>query len=603
VRVALINTTLDRGGASKACRRLQNALEAAGAATVFVCRRADGPLDRAVATREPGGESFIHDLRAPGSGWFSIASRPVGLAARPEFAQADAINLHWVADYLAPADVAGLAALGKPLVWTFHDYWPMTGGCHYPGGCDGFTRDCRDCPQLAPEAAAFAAWSLAEKKRLFRNLPIVAVSPSRFLAEDIRRSAVFGGKRVEVIANPADLETFAPGVKSLARRRLGLPRRTILAAFSSHRLGDPRKGLGALCAALARLAGELPDASLGGEPKLAALCLGEFDFSPLAPEVPLILAGAVDDERRLAAYYQASDVCVLPTLQDNLPNTVIESLACGTPVAAYDTGGIAEILDDPLAGELVPAGDVPALASALKRRLTGPGGRPDSAAACRELAVRKYRPGPLAGAYLELFADMAATAKSWSGWGPARDADEPYPGLAAAAGVCQRLSDRRRDLKDGLIAQAFVLRDLKRPAECAAVVDSLDAGKGGPENLRFKACLLAGAGEHGQAIEIFGRLLEDYPWRVDIALNLADALRYAGRLVEAGGLLEDLGARFPGAAGLDAAWAKLHLARGEKRKAARCCARALRRHGDPWARSCLIGLLGELGKPALAARL
>ncbi|MBN1256819.1 MAG: glycosyltransferase, partial [Planctomycetes bacterium] len=287
-----------------------------------------------------------------------------------------------------------------PTVWTLHDAWSFTGACSYPGECQSFTKACTpECPhptseffQAYPEEI-HRAWAL--RQSVFQEAKkLVAVSPSNWLAEQAK-TGLWRDHRVEVIANGIDLITFCPMEKELARTRLKIVTTDPVLLVAAHVLSDPRKGGELLRDVFERL-----------NRPLAVITLGQGKFGHLPKNVHLHTLGYLEEQEKIVAAYNAADLLLYPALADNLPNTVVEALACGTPVAAFKVGGLPEMIDPGKTGWLTT--DISALgfAGLLERALRELDSGVDFRTPCREAARTRYDITLQAGRYLELFKSL-----------------------------------------------------------------------------------------------------------------------------------------------------------------------------------------------------
>jgi glycosyltransferase involved in cell wall biosynthesis len=261
---------------------------------------------------------------------------------------ADIVHLHWIGGAFLP--IKALRRFVAPIVWTLHDMWAFTGGCHYDDGCGRFTDRCGSCPQLGSRNAADisrAIWSM--KASAWSELPITVVSPSRWLAAEARRSSLFAERRIEVIPNGVDLSTFRPLHKQQAKAALGIPAGCKLVLFGAiSATTDPRKGYEYLQQALSILG---VDPQWHGTLQLMVFG-GSTAHQDAAFPFPVRSTGEVRDDTRLVTLYSAADVMVVPSTQENLANTIMEALACGTPVVAFDIGGNPDMVDHMVNGYL-----------------------------------------------------------------------------------------------------------------------------------------------------------------------------------------------------------------------------------------------------------
>jgi len=323
------------------------------------------------------------------------------LAQIPE---CDVIHLHWVAGLFDYRAFLPTAARRASLVWTLHDMNPFTGGCHHDWGCGNFADQCGACPQLGssdPQDLTGVSWR--RKHKAFTSIPpdrLQIIAPSRWLAEEARRASLFSNFPICVIPNGVDTQTFAPREKLSARVMLGIPADAHVLLFVAQWLGEPLKGLSYLADALAEMI-DVPDIFL--------LSVGKFE-GVLPVPAPGRNLGVVHDPSVLSMIYSAADVFVLPSLRDNLPNTMLESLACGTPVVAFRVGGIPEVIEDGVNGLLAEPGDAGGLRRAIGELLDAPSRRAEMGENGRRLILRKYTLKESAERYTELYGSLVGRA-------------------------------------------------------------------------------------------------------------------------------------------------------------------------------------------------
>ena len=405
------------GGAGIAAERLSHALARDGVSTI------DFSLSSSEATNafrfwhppESGplfvAQECIDTSINDGATAFSIMFPGIPNGQLSKLFDCDVINLHWVSRSLTPEQIVWIASSNRPVIWTLHDMNPFTGGCHYSDGCNRYRDNCEGCPQLRNTFGDFPTRLLQAKCRIPGNVTLVA--PSRWLADRARESAVFSGNRIEVIPNGVDTDLFAPSDRGAAKRALGLPQDKTILLFACNSLAERRKGLAELLAAIERV----PD--FGKRFHVIALGNGKELAEPLGKTATAL--GFLKEEAALAQVYNAADLTVLPSLEDNLPNVILESAACGTPVLAFDTGGISEAVVEGITGQTVPVGDVEALARAVDEIPFG--GMRERA---RAHAVENWSLGLLSARYSLLFRELLADAA------PARTIAETGPVPAPA---------------------------------------------------------------------------------------------------------------------------------------------------------------------------
>ncbi|MGR3630946.1 MAG: glycosyltransferase [Limimaricola soesokkakensis] len=280
-------------------------------------------------------------------------------------ANSDVISLHWYARFLSAENIATLTHSDKPVVLTLRDMLPLTGGCHFFHGCDGWMADCAHCPQIPSRDTEFPAALLAEKRAHWNtdNLTLVALSThSRRILE---RAPVFSDCRIEVIPNSIETDVFRPFDRDARRRDLGLPaNRPIIGYVPS--FSSEVKGYRELLTALDILRERDPDLDpfimLVGNRTPATDAIS-FDKKAL---------GYISSNRRLAEAYSAADVVVVPSLEETFSNTTAEAIACGVPVVGFRTGAIPDLAIDGRTGYTAETGDAWGLAEGLIKALRGP---------------------------------------------------------------------------------------------------------------------------------------------------------------------------------------------------------------------------------------
>jgi glycosyltransferase involved in cell wall biosynthesis len=314
----------------------------------------------------------------------SSAVIPSDWVKRINASDADVIHLHWVAGEML--SIADIGKIKKPIVWTLHDMWAFCGAEHYTEEFrwqEGYKRGNRPAYESGFDLNRWV-W---ERKRSHWNQPLHIVSPSRWLADCVRESELMRGWPVTVVPNCLDTNKWQPLEQPLARELIGLPQGVPLLLFGSMGGGrDPRKGFDLLVQALKNLDVSIPSLELVVFGQLAPLDSVDLGF-------PIHYIGHLHDDLSLRALYSAADLLVVPSRQDNLPNTAVEAQACGTPVVAFDVGGLSDIIVHKETGYLSQDFDTQDMAAGvewvLERRESG-----DMRLAARDRAERKFS-GPV----------------------------------------------------------------------------------------------------------------------------------------------------------------------------------------------------------------
>ena len=283
--------------------------------------------------------------------WFSVSPADFGqcIEQYPEIRNADIIHLHWVQmGFLSTGSIRRIIKTGKPIVWTLHDMWAFTGGCHYPGDCVNYMKECGNCYFLkSPGKNDLTQKHFKKKLRLFANSNISFIAVSNWMAESARKSSLIGKGKITVLPNPIDTEIYKPADKLLVRDELGLPRDKFLILSGAANLQDKRKGFMYLIEAFEKMKQTDP----GISEKFGLITFGKLSDVE-NPAVPIYPQSYLKDDSAIAKLYQAADVFVLPSLEDNLPSTVMESIACGTAVVAFNIGGIPDMIEHKVNGYL-----------------------------------------------------------------------------------------------------------------------------------------------------------------------------------------------------------------------------------------------------------
>lgn len=319
---------------------------------------------------------------------------------RHQIPEADIINLHWIAGFVDYQSFFSRMPIHARVVWTLHDMNPFTGGCHYDGGCNKYEYKCNRCPQLGTKIAvdyAYEIWS--RKQRVLEQIghdKLQIVAPSQWLTAKAKHSKLFSKYPIETIPYGIDLGVFAPRNKAFARDVLDIPPNVQVLLFVAHSLSDPRKGIKFLQESLKNL----PNAE-----RYFLLSVGSDQ-----PEIDIQLAHlhltSINNDRFLSLVYSAADVFIIPSQEDNLPNTVLEAMACGTPVIGFDVGGIPEMVRPNITGFLTPSGDVAGLQSAITTILERPEARKQMALNCRQICVNEYSSELQAKRYIDLYESL-----------------------------------------------------------------------------------------------------------------------------------------------------------------------------------------------------
>jgi len=414
MRVVHLNNSDSQGGAARASYRLHCALLASGVDSKFVVNRkltddytVIGPSNKiaqGTALIKASVEAvplLLYPKRKKSI--FSPANIPDRLIHKLNKIPHDILNLHWINGGFIKIET--LAKLGKPIVWTLHDMWAFTGGCHVDGNCERYLNSCGKCPKLGSQHKKDLSYKiLKRKKSSWKNLNITLVTPSKWLADCARRSSLFSNRRIEVIPNGVNITHFKPLSKEYCKNILGVsPNSKILLFGAMGATSDRNKGFHLLQAALKLLQqSEL-------QSKLQIVIFGESE--PLNPPdlgFPTQYLGYLNDSISLSVIFSSADVLVMPSIQENLPNTILESLACGTPSVAFNIGGIPDIIEHKVNGYLAKRFDCGDLANGIKWLINNENYKKLSQAAFNK-AISTYDIRRVASKYQELYEELIKT--------------------------------------------------------------------------------------------------------------------------------------------------------------------------------------------------
>jgi glycosyltransferase involved in cell wall biosynthesis len=326
----------------------------------------------------------------------------------PQVAQInpDIINLHWIS--AAFMQIETLAKLKQPLVWTLHDSWGFTGGCHVIGECDRYTVSCGACPQLnSGNDWDLSRWAWKRKAKAWKDLNLTLISPSSWLANCASSSSLFQNLRIEVIPHGLDVQTFRPINQVLAREILNLPQDKKLILFGAlQATSDRNKGFHLLQPSLQELS------KSGWNDSWNVVIFGASQ-----PENPPDLGfkthylGHLHDNMSLASVYSAADVMLVPSLQESFGQTASESLACGTPVVAFNSTGLKDIVDHQQNGYLAKPYEVEDFAKGITWVLENPERHQKLSFYAREKAEREFTLQLQARRYSALFQEILRETK------------------------------------------------------------------------------------------------------------------------------------------------------------------------------------------------
>ena len=406
----LSTSDIDNGGA-RAAYRLHQGLRSLDCTSRLLVRAKFGSDASVTAERSP-----LTKLAPPVSelplklypkhtGMFSPQWFPDVLGAKAAEFNPDVINLHWVCNgYLR---IETLTQFNQPMVWTLHDMWPFTGGCHYTQDCDRYKTSCGSCPQLQSDRSwDLSRWVWQRKAKAWKNANLTIVASSQWMADCARSSSLFCDLRVEVIPCCLDTEKYKPTNQQFARELLNLPQDKQLVLFGAiGGTSDRRKGFHLLQPALQQLS------KAGWHDQIELVVFGASQ-----PEQEIDLGfkshylGYVRDDIALALIYSAADVMVVPSVQEAFGQTASEALSCGTPVVSFNATGLKDIVDHQQNGYLATPFEIDDLVNGIAWVLEDKERHQKLQFHARRKSLREFTSDVIARRYLSLYEEVLREA-------------------------------------------------------------------------------------------------------------------------------------------------------------------------------------------------
>ena len=409
MRVLIVNTSERTGGAAVAASRLTDALNNHGVKAKMLVREKESDtltvvgLPKSILTRW----HFLWErlvifcrlhFRRKHLFEIDIANAGTDITRLPEFKEADIVHLHWINQgMLSLNNIRKILRSGKPVVWTMHDIWPATAICHLTLNCRRFTTQCRECRLLSGRSGlATSVWRRKQKMLAEDNIYFVACS--HWLASEAKASALLKGHKITNIPNPIDARIYKRCDRQEARQRLGLPLDKKLILFASQRVTNENKGMSYLVEACRNL--HKRDGSFCVNTEVVILG-GHADEVVAQLPMKAHALGYISDDRQIVDVYNAADLFVLPSLSENLPNTIMEAMACGVPCVGFNVGGIPEEIDHKKNGYVAAYRDAEDLARGIQWVLEADA--ETLSAQCLRKVAHNYSPSAVAMRYTEVY--------------------------------------------------------------------------------------------------------------------------------------------------------------------------------------------------------
>jgi len=417
LKILHLNIDDSKGGASIACQSINSALNSIGVDSSVLVQKKFNVQNKSNEIAGNWISKFFYFIRftldfisiylltVKQRGRFSFPYWGVDITKHQLVKKADVIHLHWInGGFISIKTFRKLSKLNKPIVWTLHDMWAFTGGCHYAGTCDNYKNQCNNCPSLKFSGMNdFSSRIFKNKIEVYKNLNLSIVTCSNWLARCAGSSRLLNNCNIKVIPNPIDINLFRPLNKNTYRENLNLPVDKFIILFGTMNLKDKRKGFSVLIESLSLLYNEFPEI----RPKIEIAVFGTLSSQNVTLPFKTNFLGKINDINKIVECYNSADVFVAPSIEDNLPNTVMESLACGTPVAAFDIGGMPDMIDHKGNGFLIKGINANELKTAIKwfidideslKKVLS-----DNA---RKKVIDNFNPTKIANSYLKLYQEI-----------------------------------------------------------------------------------------------------------------------------------------------------------------------------------------------------
>ena len=415
MRILMVNTSELTGGAAIAANRLMTALNSTRHEARMLVR--DRNTDSNLVSTIPNGAKQKCDFILERLGIFfengcrkhrlfevDTATRGTDITRLEAFQQADIIHLHWVNQGMLSLNGIGkILTCGKPIVWTMHDMWPFTGICHHSADCKAWKEQCGNCPILRRGSNKdLSHRRFLKKAQTYAKGKMAFIGCSNWLTDLAKQAPLLQGQRIESIPNAIDTDFYQPSSKAQAREALHLPENKHILLFVAQKATNPNKGIQYLKKALEIICQDDSTA----KDKMQLVIVG-LEASTLKDAFPISTTTYeyISDAEKMRQLYNASTLLMMPTLQDNLPNTIVEAMACGVPCVGFNVGGLPQLIAHQQTGYLAQYKDSKDFAEGIKYCLKE-GNIEKMAISSREKAVANFSQPVVAQQHIALYESL-----------------------------------------------------------------------------------------------------------------------------------------------------------------------------------------------------
>lgn len=354
MKVLICNTLESKGGAAKAAYRIYESVKQQGVDAIYVYKYKDGAEAKSIIPKIDAIPKYLfsNNRKIPFStSIFSFGGQKLIKKYNPDIVHLNYINMGMFS-------IKEIGQINKPVVWTIHDSWAFTGGCHLPNDCQRYKNSCGNCPALeSKKIDDLSNFVLNQKLKYWKGKNIHLVCPSKWIMSKAKESPLFEEDNIHLIPNPINTDIFKPMDKRISRQKYNLRADKHYILFGSiNPFEDPNKGFHLLIESLKRVK----------TPNIELLVFGsQTNIPKIKSKFPIKNIGFIKNENDLAYLYSAVDITVNTSISENLPNTIIESLACGTPCIGFRIGGIPDIINNKILGKTVSPFNVLEFASSI----------------------------------------------------------------------------------------------------------------------------------------------------------------------------------------------------------------------------------------------
>jgi len=359
MKIVILNTSENKGGAAIAANRLMHALQKKDIETKMLIRDKTSDEEYIISVSEGFFSRkrnvirflwerlviyFHNKFNKKDLFRVSIANTGNNLSQHSIIKDADIIHLHWINHgFLSLKDIQKILSIGKPVIWTMHDMWACTGICHHSRDCNNFHEKCGHCFFLnSKNKKDLSAKTWQKKQQILQHANCYFVTCSNWLKNKAIKSSLLKEKNIISIPNPINTDVFNISTQNNVRTELGLPIDKKLLLFGAFNITDERKGIHYLISGLKYIQSHYPE--IHKDIELVVFGQVKSEIQSLL-SVPIRSMGYLHEDEKIAKLYNAVDLFVTSSLEENLPNTIMEAMSCGTPCVGFEIGGIPEMID------------------------------------------------------------------------------------------------------------------------------------------------------------------------------------------------------------------------------------------------------------------